>query len=396
MHFHHVLPASNVLFGKGTLKEIGKETSRWGRNALLVTGKSSMKRLGFLEKTINSLEDEGVDVVHYGEVEPNPTTLTVNRGAEITLEEDRNVVVALGGGSAMDAAKAIAVVAGHYDDEGEISIWDYVVGEAPITDRTLPVITATSTSGTGSHVTPYSVLTNPETNGKPGFGEAPMFPKVSIVDMEILRKMPPRLTAITGFDVYSHVSENLISRGDHPTADPYAIRAIEYVAEYLPRAYEDGDDMEAREKMAVADTYAGLSNTIASTALRHAMGHSISGHYPQIPHGQALASVAIPIMKYNIENGDERTRTRYSKIATALGALESPSRSKDSALKAVEAVEDLLETLDLDKSMSETGVKEDRIAQMTEDTFTYMKGDIEVNPAEVGEKEVEDIFREAY
>lgn len=265
-----------------------------------------------------------------------------------------------------------------------------------MTEETLPVVAVPSTSGTGSHVTPFAVITNPETHGKPGFGFPSMFPEVSIVDPEIPANMPPGLTAVTGFDVFAHASESLVCRGDHPISDPLAMRAMEIVGEYLPRAHGEGGDMEAREMMALADTYAGFCITVSSAHLRHGMSHSVSGHYPGIPHGQALATLAVPIMKYNIENGDERVRERYSRVAVALGALEAPSGDRDAALASVDAVSELVETLDLDRSLSELGVEEERLSRMVEDTFDYMEPDVDYNPVEIGREGIGGIFREAF
>ncbi len=399
MEFTHSLPSSEVIFGEGKLEKIGATASNYGSNVFLVTGKSSMEKLGFLDKTTSYLEREGMEYTHFNEVTPNPTTETADKGAELALKNGCDVVVALGGGSTMDAAKAIAVVAGHKPQGGSEHIWDYVPAgkenPEPITDATLPVIAVPSTSGTGSHVTPYSVITNPDTKGKPGFGEDPMFPKASIVDPQILLEMPPSLTAVTGFDVYAHVSENLVSTGDHPTADPYAKEAINYVSEYLPRAYKNGEDLEAREMMAVADTYAGISNTISSTGLPHAMEHSISGHYPQVAHAQGLASVTIPIMKYNIEHGDEKVWRRYATIARQFGEIEEVIARKEDAEKSIGAVQDLIEEVDLDKSLRELGVEDSSIDSMVEGTFTYMSGDIEHNPVVPSREDMKELFRES-
>lgn len=399
MEFLHSLPKSKVIFGEGKLNQLGSVVADYGSNVFLVTGKSSMEKLGFLDKTKNYLEQAEITYTHFNEVTPNPTTETVNKGAQLALKDDCDVVVALGGGSTMDAAKAIAVVAGHQQVGGSNDIWDYVSAgkedSEPITEKTLPIITVTSTSGTGSHVTPYAVITNPDTGGKPGFGGPPMFPEVSIVDPEILLEMPPKLTALTGFDVYSHVSENLVSKGDHPTADPYAKEAIKLVSEYLPIAYNNGDNLEAREMMAVADTYAGLSNTISSTGLRHAMEHAVSGHYPEVSHAQGLASVAIPIMEYNIKNGDAKVRRRYSIIAKQFGKIDEVTSEKEVSLQSVNALKDFLEKLDLDKGLRELGVKESSIESMVEGTFKYMKGDIEHNPVMPDREDVKELFKQS-
>lgn len=397
MEFRHTLPAADVIFGNGRRKLVGDEAAKLGKNALLVTGKGSMRRLGFLDEVLSSLENAGVTTVHYGGVEPNPTTVTVDEGAKLAKREKCGVVIALGGGSAIDTAKGIAVVVGHGSD----GVWSHVPkerggGGLPITNRTLPIVTIPSTSGSGSHVTPFAVVTNPKTKGKPGFGAPATFPKVSIVDPEILREMSSGVTATAGFDVCSHLSEDHVSRGALPTSDPYTVQGLKYVAEFLPRAYRNGRDMEAREMMAVADTYAGLCNTMAGTVLTHAVGHSVSGCYPEVAHGQALATLAVPVMEYNIDRGDKGLWRRYSEIAVALGRSKSPGDSKEDALEAVKAISGLIEVLGLDKTLSELGVEEECLGQMTEDTFTYMMKGVRLNPVEVTKEGVAGIFRKAF
>ena len=390
MKFTHHLPETNLLFEKGGLDRLGEKTRDYGNKALIVTDEETMEELGFLKQAKDSLKEAGLEVAHYNGVKPNPTQEIVDRGAEFADKENCDVVVALGGGSTIDTAKSIAVVAGHEDD----MIWNFVPESKQgrgkeITEKTLPIIAVPTTSGTGSHVTPYAVLTHTETRGKPGFGDTPMFPKVSIVDVNLTKEMPQRLTALTGFDVFAHVSENIVAKGDHPIADPWATEAMTLVSQYLPRVVEDGEDMEAREMMALADTYAGLSNTSSATNLRNAMAHSISGHYPEIAHGQALTSISVPIMRFNVENGDERTRQRYAMISQCLGGERDPK-------EAIQRLEELIEDIGLDKTLSELGVEEEKIPQMAQDAFDYMKGDVENNPVKVSVKDVEKLFKESY
>jgi len=390
MHFRHHLPQSNILFEQGGLDKLGEEATNYGEKALIVTDGSTMEELGFLGQAVSSLKEEGLEVVHYNGVKPNPTNEIVDNGAELAKKEKCDVVVALGGGSTIDTAKSIAVVAGHNANE----IWGFLPKEAGgngrlITDQTLPIIAVPTTSGTGSHVTPYAVLTHAETRGKPGFGNDPMFPQLSIVDINLTKEMPPRLTALTGFDVFAHVSENLVAKGDHHIADPWAREALTIVSNYLPQVVEDSNDLEAREMMALADTYAGLSNTSSSTNLRHAMAHAISGHYPEVAHAQALASIAVAIMRHNVKQGDKKTRKRYANIAWCLGGTRKPEA-------AVEELKKLIETLTLDKTLEELGVEKSKLQQMAEDTFTYMGGDVANNPVEVDKQDVFRLFEKSY
>ncbi len=400
MEFRYTLPKTDILFEQGGLERIGEESAKLGEKALLVTGKSSMERLGYLDIAMDSLTSAGLDPVHYGEIEPNPTTKMVDNGAELAMEEECDIIIGLGGGSSIDAAKGIALVAGYRRSGDNVSIWDFAPGEdkevRKMTDKALPVVASPSTSGTGSHVTQYAVITNPETRGKPGIGGWTLYPEMAVVDPDIPSNMPPGLTAVTGFDVLAHVTESYTIPGDHPLIDQFAYRTIEIVKEYLPRVYENGDDKEAREMMALADTFAGISIAVSSTSLRHAMGHPVSGHYPEIAHGQALATLSSPILEHNIENSSRETWRRYSEIAFALDVSEKVEATKQNAKKAIDGFEKIIQAVDLDKSLSELGVEKEKLDQMTKDTFTYMEANIEMNPAEIDREEIREIFEEAY
>lgn len=218
--FRYFLPATNLIFGKGSLRYVGIEAKKLGKRVLLVTGKKSMKNLGFLKKVIESLKKEGLEVIHYGKVEPNLTVDIVNEGGKKAISYHCDVVIGLGGGSVTDAAKNIAVVTGHFKDK-QISIWEFAgIHDVPrqITSKTLPIIAVTSTSGTGSHVSRFAVVTNQETKQKIAILSPFICPKVSIADVDILSCMSPSLTAQTGFDVMAHATECFVSRRSNPEA----------------------------------------------------------------------------------------------------------------------------------------------------------------------------------
>ncbi|MBC7189791.1 iron-containing alcohol dehydrogenase, partial [Candidatus Aerophobetes bacterium] len=333
--FRYFLPTTDIIFGKGALEKLGTEAKKLGSKALVVTGKKSMQKLGILQKTVEILEKEGVKTVVFSGVEPNPTVETVNRGAQKAIEEKCDLIIGLGGGSSIDTAKNIAVVAGHFEGK-EISIWEFA-GINPdarsITSKTLPIVAITSTSGTGSHVSRFAVATNTQTKQKVGIMSPFVCPKLSIVDTEILRYLPPSITAQTGFDVMAHVTECFVSKLSNPITDLYCLKAIEFVFTYLPRAFKDGEDMEARYNMALADTYAGWALNTSRAVLPHAMSHPVSAFYPEIAHGTALAALTPKIMRFNIENADEETLKKYCQIAQAAGE-KITSFTKEEALKS--------------------------------------------------------------
>lgn len=396
--FRYTLPATDIVFGKGSLSCVGAEVKKLGRKALLVTGKISMKKLGFLDKCIEFLEKEGIEVIHYGEVTPNPTVDIVNRGAQIAIDEGCDVTIGLGGGSAIDTAKNIAVVAGHFEGrETSISIWDFsLANENPrsITSKTLPVVAITSTSGTGSHVSRFAVVTNEQTREKIGILSPFICPKVSIVDSDILSSMSPSLTSRTGFDVMAHLTECFVSRRSNPITDIYCLKGMELVLKYLPEAFNDGSNLEARENMAIADTLAGWALVTSRPVLPHALSHPVSAFYPAVSHGEALAALTCESIRFNIENGGDETVKKYCQIAQVAGKKINSFTRKE-ALKSVEVIEDLLEKINLNITLKDLGVEEDEFEDMVKSVFSTMKGPIEANPVTLSRDDILNLYKKS-
>lgn len=275
---------TEIIFGQGKLDETAKVAKRFGTKALLVTGKgtSAMEAAG---RVLELLRDAGVETAHYDGVEPNPTTVQVTQGAKMAKELGAEVIIGLGGGSAMDTAKAIAVEAVHPG-----TVWDYNCHTEGPTEKTLPVIAIGTTAGTGSQVTQCAVITRTSDKDKSAVWHRNIFPKIAIVDPELTRSMPKAVTAQTGFDAFCHNFEAYLSVNTSIMVEQMALEAIAIIVEYLPRALADGNDMEARSRMAWADTLGGLTNSNAGVTLPHGLGMQVGGHCPQVSHGQALAA----------------------------------------------------------------------------------------------------------
>jgi len=397
MKFRYAMARNNLIFGENAIESLAEEVKKLGEKVLLVTGKKNMKRLGFVDKATNILKKAGIQVFHYGEVESNPTVGIIDRGAKKAFMNNCDIVVGLGGGSSIDTAKAIAVLVGHFQEKR--SIWDFApVNEEPmkITAKTLPVIAVTSTSGTGSHVNLYSTFTNPITCEKPVIASDFIFPRVSIVDIEIVSNMPPFVTATTGFDALTHALESLVCRQSTPISDLYCLEAIKLISHYLPLVYVEGNNKEGRERMALADTYAGWADNTADAVLPHALSHPITGHYPQVAHGASLAAITPLIMRFNIEKGDRQIVEKYCLAAEKMGKSISSPYNKAKALKSVEAMEELLDKIKLNKSLQELGTEKDKLSVMAEDAFRTMGDCIKANPREVSIEEVVRLYEECY
>lgn len=286
---------TEIRFGRGRVGEIGKVVAQFGERCLIVTGPLFPKiGLGF-EKVSNSLANRSVEIVHFDKVVPNPTTDVITEGAEVAKAFGADVILGLGGGSSLDSAKAIAVEATH-----EGTSWDYLYfRDTQPTEKTLPVITVTTTSGTGSHVTQVAVVTNPKEKNKSAIYNPRVYPRVSIVDPELMLTVPEHITASTGFDVFAHAFESYINASGSAYTDLMALETIRLVAEYLPSAVENGRDLEARTRMAWADTLAGLCIANSGVTLPHGIGMAVSGLYPHVMHGEALAVVYPAIMRFS-------------------------------------------------------------------------------------------------
>ena len=389
-NFSFVLPETNLLFGRGTLAELGSRAACYGKNALLVTGKSSMRRLGFLDKAKENLERAGIGVTLFEGVEPNPTIQKVEEGIEEGMENHCDLVVAIGGGSAIDAAKVMAVGIGRNDTDA----WPFVTCEKETTDKTLPIIAIPSTSGTGSHVTWYTVITNRDTQEKAAYSSKHIFPIESVVDLDVVSTMPRKVTAETGFDALAHVMEAYVSKRSNAISDVLCLQAIGLVKANLVRAYRNGGDLDARYGMAVADTYAGICITSSRTVMVHGIGNTLSGVYPEVAHGQALACLTLPIMKYNIQNGDGKAVAKYCDIARALGE-DVTSINKQNAMKSVDAVAGLMKDVGLEFKLSKCGVSEDSIEKMTDISLEHGMGAIDCNPVKPSREDIVRLYKEA-
>ena len=295
--FAYFQPTS-IVFGEGRARELGATVSRYGRRCLVVTEPRTSALGPAYEAAKESLRGAGVVVAHYDEVVPNPTVESVDRGARLARQERVDVVLGFGGGSSMDTAKAIAVGATH-----EGSVWDYLFfrPKQP-TERTLPVVAVSTTSGTGSQVTQVAVVTEAASRTKSALYHSCLYPRACIVDPSLMVTVPPHVTASTGFDAFCHAFEALL----HPGCSPYiallAVEAVRLVAGNLERAIRNGADLAARAGMAWADTLAGLCIANAGVTLPHGIGMTISGACPRVMHGESLAVVYPEFVRFTWES----------------------------------------------------------------------------------------------
>lgn len=365
----------NIVFGRGTLNEIGAHVGKYGTKALIVTGKLSTKLTGLLDRCLSLLSASGIEVVVFDRVEQNPLITTVYKGAQMLLERRCDVVIGLGGGSALDCAKGIAFVAGNSGD-----MEDFIFGRKPGLSA-YPVIAVPTTAGTGSEANCLTALTNPVSKVKKSLKAKLIFPKVSIVDPELMTSLPKQSIAASGFDALSHNLEAFLSKSAQPVSDTLAIEAIKLLGEFLPKVYQDPADLEAWERVALASTYGGMNICASGVCAPHALEHPVSGRY-NVVHGKGLAAILPKVLEKSYGYADEK----YLRISEALGGT--------GAAQCVDRIKKIAEEMELSGTLSDLGVKREDIDWLSKNSFKTMQANIENNPRIFTLDEVQQLYSE--
>lgn len=377
---------TKILFGCGELKKLATETLPGKKALIVISGGTAMKKYGYLDKVIELLKENNVTSIVFDKILPNPIKAHVMEAAAICRENQCDLVVGLGGGSSIDSAKSIAVMA---CNEGDY--WDYINGGTgkgrPVT-KALPVIAIPTTAGTGTEADPWTVITNEERQEKIGFGNELTFPVLSIVDPELMVSIPPHLTAYQGFDAFFHAAEGFIANCATPISDLYALEAIRLLYKYLPVAVKDGKDLKARAKVAWASTLAGLVEATSSCTSEHSLEHAMSAYYPQLPHGAGL----IAISENYFETFRNDSMKRYMKMAEIMTQQKSnrPSDFIDALVRMQKAC-DVYEL-----KLSTWGLKEDDFPKMVQNARETMGGLFLFDPRPLTDEEILNIYKKSY
>ena len=363
--FTYYMPVK-VFFGVGELEKVGNLTKELGDKALLVTGKKSMKKLGITDKVIKLLKDNSVEVAVFEGVPSNPTDKVVDEGAEMAVKEKVKVIIGLGGGSSLDVAKGISVVA----TQGG-TLWDYI-GENKVKEEIIPLMAIPTTAGTGSETTPYSVFTKQEIKRKDAVASPYTYPKIGIVDPVLMKSMPPELTADTGFDALAHAVEAYLSPLAYPLSDALAFGAVKLIEESLVKSVKKGDDLEARSKMALASSMAGMAIAQAGVIAGHAFGMTIGGIL-NTSHGRTVGILLPHVMVYSLPEIPEK----IAGLAGALNVSVVGDAVKD-AQRVIEAIKEMMEEINFPTCLGVLGVNKENLPQILEDSMN--QGDISNNP----------------
>lgn len=322
----------DIEFKSGSLSYL---KSLKGERAALVTGGSSMKKFGFLDKAAAYLKEASIESIIIDGVEPNPSVETVERGKKAMLEFRPDWVIAIGGGSALDAAKIMWA----FYEYPELKFEEIIeVGSIPELRKKAKFIAIPSTSGTASEITAFSVITDTQKKIKYPIVSPEIIPDIAIVDPEIPATMPPAITANTGMDVMAHAVEAFVSTNASDYTDPLALRAIDLVYNYLPAAVEDGKDIEVREKMHNASTMAGMAFSNASLGIIHSLAHKIGGEL-HITHGLANAVLLPYVIEFNYESA--RAKFEYAEKFLGVESLADTIRELNKEIGIPAAFKDI-------------------------------------------------------
>lgn len=335
--------------GYGQFSQLGKLSEEVGKKFLLVTGKNAMKKLGFTDKAIKTLRENNKEVVLFDQVDPNPTTDMVADGAALAIKENCDAVIGMGGGSPMDAAKAIAVAAGNGGD-----VWDY--REEKNTSKTLPLIAIPTTSGSGTDGDRYFVVTNKDIKSKKGFATEFTYPRISILDPELTLGLPKQITKDTAMDAMGHSFEAFVSCGNiNAMSNLISLNAIRLIFENLPRAVKNGKDIQARSALMLAATMGGIAINHGGVGSPHVLSMAMGGLY-NITHGQGIGI----ILPYAIEKAMDEIKDRLGFASRFLGLSSSMDDSENTRI-IVDKLHKFADDLGFPRKLSQIGIKRENI-----------------------------------
>lgn len=388
MQFTDYAPVK-VVFGPGKLDALRTEPLPGTKALILTSNGTAVERIGALGRVKSILRERDIAFDHLGIVEPNPQSTTVMQAAAFVRENACDFIIALGGGSVMDCAKAVAIMATNDGD-----LWDYIQsgtgGRRAIENMPIPMIAVTTTAGTGSEVDAGGVISNAQTQEKTAIGHPGCYPRLAIVDPELMLSVPPRLTALQGFDAFFHAVEGYVTKRPNLMGDMYALESVRHVSAHLPHAVRNGQDLDARTHVAFANTLSGFVMTVARLTSQHAMEHAMSALHPELPHGAGLIMLSMAYFTHMIHTGAQSDR--FVALARAMGM--SDAISADDFLKCLYQLQVDCGVADL--KMSDFGITEDELPLLAENARLTGPSAFENDPVALTFEDTLAIYQAAY
>lgn len=374
-----------VYMGLNSIQKVAEETRSLGGHKALIISDPGVYQAGLVEKVKEMLESDKIDCEVYYNVEPEPSIATVDQCTEFAVETGADIIVAVGGGSAIDVAKSTAVCA-----KKGVSIRDYL-GMDNVPGPGLPKIIIPTTAGSGSEASMAVVLTDQIDKTKKTAYSRYLLADTAIVDPIMTLTMPPHVTAETGVDALSHAIEAFVSVRANSFSDALALEAIRLIGGHLKKAYANGNDLRAREKMAEASLLAGFAFSCSGLGAIHALAYPFTTFYGH-SHGKANGIVMPGVMRFNCIANEEK----FKLIAEALGAQVEGLSLRESALHAAEVAETLLNDVGIDTKISNYGIPKEKISYMAKQAVEANARLLVSNPRRMNVRDAEEIYLNTY
>lgn len=379
-HFDFYSP-TKILFGVGRIIEIGNVVKPLGDRVLLVTGRIAMRKTGILGQVVDKLTASGVETTVYEGISRNPRATEVDEGVNLFNRSECQVIIGLGGGSAMDAAKAISVVS-----RSGGCVKQYLTGAKQPTTA-FPVVAIPTTAGTGSELSKGAIISEPSQHLKKGIRGEALLPKVAVIDPRLTLTLPPHITAETGFDVFAHAVESYISRKASPITELFSLKALSIVSKYLERVYNAGDDLEARSQMAFASMLMGFNLGNATTCLPHRMQYPVGAH-TDTSHQIGLAALYPAWVERTYPHSPEK----FGRIVQILSPELSELPLEEASNHSVEAITRFMAKLNLTVRLRDLGIQFEDCEKMANE----VTGNVAVDPGDVSQAGIVSFYKAAY
>ena len=364
-------------FGPGAREVLPKEISRLGLHKAFVATDKDLIKFGVADKVLKVLEAAKIPYEIFSEIKPNPTVSNVKAGVEAFASSGADFILAIGGGSSMDTAKAIGIITNNPEFSDVVSL----EGVADTKKKSVPIIALPTTAGTAAEVTINYVITDEQNQKKMVCVDPNDIPSIAIVDAELMYTLPKSLTAATGLDALTHAIEGLITKGAWEMSDMFELKAIEMIHKYLPIAVNDPTNPEGRNGMAVAQYIAGMAFSNVGLGVDHGMAHPMSALH-DVPHGVACAILLPTVMRFNMEV----SVPKYVQIAKVVGVYKDGMTDQEAAEAACNAIEELSKLVGIPQHLSELGITEADIPALAEQAFTDVC--TPGNPREVSKEDI--------
>lgn len=376
---------TKVQFGIGITDQLGKTIKDMGFKKVFIATDGFLSKSFIMGKVIAALEKEEVAYTIFNELNSEPTVTQIDTASDRLKASGSDVVLAVGGGSPTDAAKAMCVLQTH-----EGSIADYLFGGTKnVVNPTMPLLCIPTTAGTGSEMTGVAVVSDEARGVKVSVSHEYITPKLAVIDPALHLGMPNFISATTGMDALTHAIESYVSLNAEPISDALGIYAIKMIGQNLRKVIEDGQDIEARANMAIASTIAGVAFTNGGLGVVHGIAQSM-GAVAHVAHGVANGLILPYAMKKNVSGNYEK----FKDIAVALGEDVTGLTLEEAAGKSVDAVFQLAESISIPMKLSDVKITKEMFPQIIKDTMAYRL--LAINPVKISEKDVEEILNEAF